>query len=82
MFLSNSTTDERAICWVAWDLTEGEAEPESTEDLAHRRLPFAEVVERVWDGRIADSMTVVTVAKLEAMRLRGELPPGLGAILR
>ncbi len=81
LFLSNSVTDEQAICWVAWGLTEGEPEPESTEELSHWRLPFAEAVAMVWDGRITDSMTVATVTKLEAMRLAGQCPPGLAAIL-
>ena len=81
LHLSNSVTDERAICWVAWGLTDGNAEPESTEELAHWRMPFAEAVAMVWDGRITDSMTVATIAKLEAMRLGGQLPAALSAIL-
>ena len=81
--LSNSVTDERAICWVAWDLTplEGGAEPESTEDLALWRVPFNQLVQLVWSGEIFDSMTVITVTKLEAMRLRNELPAELHSLL-
>jgi 8-oxo-dGTP pyrophosphatase MutT (NUDIX family) len=74
--LSNSVSDERATCWLAWGLrahADG-AQPESTEDLSVWRLPFSELVELVWSGTITDSMTVATVAKVEAMRLRGELP--------
>jgi 8-oxo-dGTP pyrophosphatase MutT (NUDIX family) len=81
--LSNSVTDERATCWLAWGLrphAEG-AEPESTEDLALWRLPFSELVDLVWSGVITDSMTVATVAKVEAMRLRRELPAGAAKIL-
>lgn len=81
MHLSNSVTDELAITWVAWGLSEGESEPESTEELALWRVPFADVVSMVWSGSITDSMTVAAVAKLEAMRYRGELPPGLAEIL-
>ena len=78
MTLSNSVSDERATCWMAWGLRplpDG-AEPESTEDLALWRLPFGELVDLVWSGSITDSMTVATVAKVEAMRLRNELPSG------
>lgn len=82
MHLSNSVTDELAITWVAWDLSEVDSEPESTEELALWRVPFADLVSMVWSGAITDSMTVAAVAKLEAMRLRGELPAALGAILR
>ncbi len=78
MTLSNSVSDERAKCWLAWGLhpLAGGADPESTEDLALWRLPYRELVDLVWSGGITDSMTVATVAKVEAMRLRNELPPG------
>lgn len=81
--LSNSVTDEWAMCWVAWRLhlhAEG-AEPESTEDLAIWHVPFHHAVEMVWTGKIFDSMTVATIAKVEAMRLRDELPTDLAALL-
>ena len=81
--LSNSVTDERAICWIAWGLDQHEdgAEPECTEDLALWRLPFPQVVSLVWSGEIFDSMTVITVAKVEAMRLRNELPSELSTAI-
>lgn len=79
--LSNSVTDEYADMWLAWDLASGVAEPESTEDLAIRRVPFTDAVAMVWDGAIFDSMTVMAIAKTEAMRLRGELPTALASIL-
>ena len=79
--LSNSISDELAHCWVAWGLTEGPSEPESTEELAVWRVPFSQLVAMVWGGEITDSMTVVTVAKVEAMRLRGELPAPLAILL-
>lgn len=81
--LSNSVTDERGLCWVAWGLrphTTG-AEPESTEDLAIWHVPYREAIEMVWGGVIFDSMTVATLAKVEAMRLRHELPTDLVALL-
>ena len=83
MTLSNSVTDEWAVCWVAWGLrqhAEG-AEPESTEDLALWQMPYSEAVDMVWSGKIFDSMTVATVCKVEAMRLRNELPSDLVVLL-
>ena len=78
MALSNSVSDERATCWLAWGLHPHASgpEPESTEDLTLWRLTFGELVDLVWSGTVTDSMTVATVAKVEAMRLRHELPPG------
>jgi 8-oxo-dGTP pyrophosphatase MutT (NUDIX family) len=71
MSLSNSVTDEWVMTWLAWDLTEGEAEPESTEDLSVWRLPFSELVELVLDGTVFDSMTVAAVSLVETRRHRG-----------
>jgi ADP-ribose pyrophosphatase len=83
MTLSNSVTDEWAHCWVAWDLKPLPTgpEPESTEELALWRVPFANVVNMVWSGEIFDSMTVATVTKVEAMRLRHELPDALALLI-
>lgn len=83
MTLSNSVTDEWAMCWVAWGLRPhaAGAEPESTEDLAIWHVPYPEAIEMVWSGKIFDSMTVATLAKVEAMRLRNELPADLVALL-
>ncbi len=71
MSLSNSVTDEWVMTWLAWDLTEGEAEPESTEDLAVWRLGFDELAELVLDGTVFDSMTVAAVTLVETRRYRG-----------
>jgi len=75
--LSNSVTDEWAVMWVAWGLTEGQAQPESTEELTIWRLPFREVVAMVDNGTIFDSMTVSGVQCLELRRLRSLLPDDL-----
>lgn len=81
--LSNSVTDEWAMCWIAWGLRPSAdgAEPESTEELAVWRAPYQAVVDMVWSGEIYDSMTVATVTKVEAMRLRNELPTELAVLL-
>lgn len=71
MSLSNSVTDEWVMTWLAWDLTAGDAEPESTEDLTVWRLPFAELVELVLKGTVFDSMTVAAVTLVETRRHRG-----------
>lgn len=81
--LSNSVTDERVFCWAAWGLSPGKSELESTEhDLVSWRLPFADVVSMVWSNEIHDSITIMAVARIEAMRLRNELPAELAKILR
>ncbi len=81
--LSNSLTDESVYCWAAWGLMAGHVELESTEhDLVSWRVPFADVVEMVWNNEIHDALTIMTVSRIEAMRLRSELPTELQEILR
>jgi len=63
--MSNSVTDERAIAYVARDLTVGEAEPESTEQLAVRRVPFIQAYQMVLDGEITDALSVATILRAQ-----------------
>ena len=72
--LSNSVTDEQAVMFLAWGLSEGEAAPEPTEVLAHRRVPFADLLAEVLDGRITDSLTHLLVLTALAKAQAGMLP--------
>lgn len=75
--MSNSLTDERAVIFLAADLSSGEANPEPTEVLRRRSAPFQEVLTRVTDGRIRDSMTVAAVLRAHHMAVTGQLPERL-----
>ncbi len=75
MDLSNSTTDEHAVVFVATGLRFGEATPEETELLTLRKLAFPELYAMVLDGRIADVMTVAAVLKARLMWEELSLPP-------
>lgn len=74
MDISNSVTDEIAICYLACDLEAGTARPEASEDLQLRRIPFRTLVNEVLSGRIRDSLTVLMALAAETKALRGELP--------
>lgn len=65
--LSNSTTDETAMLWLAKDLVEGKASPEGVEQIETKRIPFQEAVQQAIDGRLTDSLTVI--ALLRAARI-------------
>lgn len=67
LHLSNSITDEEAFLYVAKDLTFGEAQPEETEDLRVKKLPFQEVVEMVMNGEITDGLAVAAILKIKLM---------------
>ncbi|HYE51564.1 MAG TPA: NUDIX hydrolase [Azospirillaceae bacterium] len=75
--LSNSTTDETAFCYLAWDLERGESEPEETEQLKVRRVRLREALDLVLDGTITDSISVAGLLRLKVMADDGALPPGL-----
>lgn len=77
MNLSNSVSDERAICFLAWDLEPGAAEPEDTEDLSLARVAFTEALEAALAGALQDSMTVATLLRAHHMAVTGELPGDL-----
>lgn len=73
MHLSNSVSDELAIIYLARKLHQGEAEPEETEQLVVRKIPFDEMVKMVDEGIITDSMTVAAVYKVQLLLLQGKL---------
>jgi 8-oxo-dGTP pyrophosphatase MutT (NUDIX family) len=67
MHLSNSVTDELCIIYVAQVLQQFEPEPEDTEQLIVKKLPFNDVYQMVCKGEITDSVTVAAVLKLQLM---------------
>lgn len=71
--LSNSATDEVAYLFLAQGLIHGESHPEEDEQLTLRKIPFAELYERVKTGEISDSLTVAAVLKYRLMQLEGSL---------
>jgi 8-oxo-dGTP pyrophosphatase MutT (NUDIX family) len=73
MHLSNSVTDELSVIYLAQDLQQFEAEPEDTEQLIIKKVPFDEVYNMVCNGEITDSVTVAAVLKIQLMQLEGRL---------
>jgi len=67
MHLSNSVSDEHAMVYLAWDLEQGEASPEETEELTVRRVSFEEAYNMVEDGTITDSLSVAAILKVKIM---------------
>ena len=73
MYLSNSVSDELAILYIAQDLHFQEAEPEETEQLQIKKLPFGELYEMVLNGEITDSLTVAAVLKTKILMDDGKI---------
>jgi 8-oxo-dGTP pyrophosphatase MutT (NUDIX family) len=74
MHLSNSVSDEYAVAYIARNLSQGAPQPEETEQLRLRHLPFAEVVEMVLTGEITDALSVAAVLKTNEWIRRGKIP--------
>lgn len=68
MHLSNSVSDEVSICFIARDLIQKEAEPEDSEKLKIKKLPFQEALNMALDGRIKDSISVAAILRYALLR--------------
>ncbi|MEO1251878.1 MAG: NUDIX hydrolase [Pseudomonadota bacterium] len=78
---SNSVTDEKAIAYLAWDLSPGRAAPEPSEDLALRKVKFHELLEMVMSGEVTDSLTIIMTLSAHVAALRGDAPEPISNIL-
>ncbi len=67
MHLSNSTTDEHSLVYVARDLEYTESEPEETEQLIIKKIPFEELYQMVKRGEVTDGISVAAVLKVKLM---------------
>lgn len=66
--LSNAVSDEEAFYFLAEDLEQGEAEPEGTEQLQVRWVPFREALRMVRDGEITDALSVMALLRVAVDR--------------
>jgi ADP-ribose pyrophosphatase len=67
LHLSNSVSDEYGVLYVATDLTQGVAEPEITEQLEIRKLPFLEAYDMVLRGDITDALSIAAILKVKLL---------------
>jgi len=76
---SNSTSRERALCFLATGLTRvSEPQPDASEaDMRVERLPFLDAFAQALDGRITDAMTVAMLLRAYHMAQTGDLEPEL-----
>jgi 8-oxo-dGTP pyrophosphatase MutT (NUDIX family) len=77
--LSNSVTDERAIGYLAFGLSEADEawHADDTEALVLVRVPFREALEAALAGHMADALTVAMLLRAYHMAREGGLPDGL-----
>ena len=77
--LSNSVSDELAICFLATGLSKSDlvAHVDDTEDIVRVRAPFREVLDAAMAGYISDSLTVAMLLRVHHMAYTGSLTAGL-----
>ncbi|MCS7189568.1 MAG: NUDIX hydrolase [Bacteroidia bacterium] len=77
MHLSNSVSDEEALVYLAWGLSQQPPNPDHTEKLRIWRLPLIEAIELVHAGKITDSLSVAALLRMECLLHRKALtlPP-------
>jgi len=72
--LSNSVTDEHGQGFIALGLTQASAEPDETEDLRLRRLPFREALDLLGSGCLPDMITQALLLRAYHQARTGDLP--------
>jgi 8-oxo-dGTP pyrophosphatase MutT (NUDIX family) len=65
---SNCVTDEVGYVFLAEELSQKQAQPEATENLTVRKLPFEEVYQMALNGLITDSISVAAILKLAIIK--------------
>lgn len=71
--LSNSATDEVSYTFLARNLIYKKSQPEDTEQLVIKKLPFNDFYSMVEEGKIRDAITVGACYKVKMMLLEGKL---------
>lgn len=66
--LSNSVSDERAVWFLATGLTQGEHDPEGTEQINVRRLPSEQVLRMARAGEITDALSLLAIMSYHLTR--------------
>ena len=64
---SNASTDEKAIIFVAQNLSFHESHPDDNEQLQIKKIPFSELYELALNGDISDSLSLVAILKTKLL---------------
>lgn len=75
--MTNSITGERAMAWLAWDLSPAPFAPDPTEVMRVARVPFGDLLREIERGAIRDMFTLATALRAYHMAQTGRLPADL-----
>jgi 8-oxo-dGTP pyrophosphatase MutT (NUDIX family) len=79
--MTNSITDERAMAWLAWDLSPAPVAPDPTEIIRVARVPFGDLLREIGTGAVRDMFTLATALRAYHMARTGQLPPDLSKVM-
>ncbi len=79
--LSNSVTDEHGHSFIALGLAPVAVDPDETEDLRVRRVPFRQALELAVGGGMQDMITLATLLRAYHLAREGALPAALAAAM-
>lgn len=79
--LSNSTTTEHGVGFLAMGFTSAPTEPDETEDIAVVRVPFAEALHAALQGWMPDLFTLAMLLRAHHMAVTGELPADVARLM-
>ena len=65
--LSNSVSDEYGVAFIARELSFQTIEPDDTELIEVKKLPFQDAVTMVMDGTITDALSMLCLMKLKLL---------------
>lgn len=80
--VSPGISTEAVPAFVAWGLNRGLPQPDETELLTRRRVPFGHAVSMALTGEISNLPGIAALLGIEVRRRRGDLPDSLLAILK
>jgi 8-oxo-dGTP pyrophosphatase MutT (NUDIX family) len=70
---SNSVTDEAGMVFLATGLTQGDSQPEETEDLRVEKVPLIQALELIDQGVITDALSVMGLYRVYWLLREGKL---------
>ena len=71
MHTSNSVTDEKAIVYIARQLSQKGTAFDDTEDIHIKKIPFREALQQVLNGTITDAISMAAILKWALVEKQG-----------
>ncbi len=80
--VSPGTLDSSALGYIAWDLEQGEPQPEPEESLSLRKLAFPAVVDLALSGEVTGLISNALILAVQVRAAKGLFPEELCKLLR